>query len=241
MPFVNLGVRIFNGVMSSKMNKKLDALTRTVDAIALRQEIESQKVHDPFERLDAAMHEMYGEMGIKDLERLQYQVGEAGHALHSTESDDDALWLKRLGGELSAYPRPILDRLPAGSPEQLPYVMARAQGLVAEADAGHLRAELHRHSAAEITYAATLRGQARDFLALEMRDALRTTWVRTLLAQPVLGPLAYWHVMQGLDTVTSSSTVTPSWRVTSSMRPGPTACERSSRASRRPTACAVAR
>ncbi|WP_191562880.1 hypothetical protein [Janibacter melonis] len=200
VPFVNLGVGIFNGVMSWKMNKKLDALTGTVDAIALRQEIEFQKVHDSFERLDAAMHEMYREMEIKDLERLQYQVVEAGHALHSTESDDDALWLKRLGGELSAYPRPILDRLPAGAPERLPYVMARVQGLVAEADARHLRAELHRHSAAEVTYAATLRDQARDFLALEMRDALRTTSVRTLLAQPVLGPLAYWHVMQGLDT-----------------------------------------
>lgn len=198
VPFVDLGVGVFNGVMSWKMNKKLNHLIASVDELALRQELEFRQVHESLGRIELAISESHREMEVKDLERLQYQVAEIAHAVHETEARHDAERLIEVAGQLAAHPRPNLHRLDEGAVERFPYVMARVQGMVAEADARYILAEL-TNQPRQAQHAAGIREQARRLVTREMGDALRENSVQELLEPHILIPVAYWHTIQGLD------------------------------------------
>jgi GNAT superfamily N-acetyltransferase len=199
VPFVNLGVGVFNGVMSWKMNKKLDHLIASVDELALRQELEFRQVHESLGRIELAISESHREMEVKDLERLQYRVVDIARAVQATEARHDAERLIEVAGELAAHPRPNLERLGVGAVERFPYVIARVQGMVAEADARYLLAEITRQPR-QAFHAAEIRDQARRFVTSEMHDSLRENSVKELLEPELLVPMAYWYAVQGLDT-----------------------------------------
>ena len=198
VPFVNLGVGVFNAVMSWKINKKLNHLTAAVDELALRQALEFHQLHESLGRIELAISESHREMEVKDLERLQYQVAEIAHAVHETEARHDAERLIEVAGQLAAHPRPNLHRLDEGAVERFPYVMARVQGMVAEADARYILAEL-TNQPRQAQHAAGIREQARRLVTREMGDALRENSVKELLEPHILIPVAYWHTIQGLD------------------------------------------
>lgn len=199
VPFVSLGVGIFNGVMSWKINQKLNHLTSSVDALALRQEIGFRQVHDSLGQIEAAIIESHHVLEATDLRSRQYEVLDAASALRSTASPDDARDLIEVSRAMTAKNRSMLDGLGLGALERFPYVMAQVQGQVAQADARYVLAET-QGDVKQAKYAMQLREDVRRILAGEMRDALRENSVKELLEPELLVPVAYWHAMQGLDT-----------------------------------------